>query len=114
MLLVRHREQGVEAPQDAIAAPFFRELDGGAREIRGKALEFLLELVEERERVGRCAGETAQDLAAAKHAHLLGVCLHHRVADSDLSVSTERDGAVASCGEDRCRSDGRKRHSTRC
>ena len=59
-------EQRLEPAQHAVAAPVLGELDGGAREVARVALELLLELLEERERVGGRAGEAGEQLAAAR------------------------------------------------
>jgi hypothetical protein len=96
---VRDGQQRVEAPENAIAAPFLGQLDGRPRKVRRETLELLLELVEERERVGRGAREPAEHLSAAKQAHLLGIGFHDRLANGHLTVAAERDLAVAPNGE---------------
>ena len=48
---------------------------------------------------------TRQQLAAAQRADFLGVRLHYRLTDGDLSVASERDLAVAAHREDRGRAD---------
>ena len=109
MLLVGDDEQRLEPAQHAVAAPVLGQLDGGARHVAGIALELLLELLEQRHRVGGGAGEPGDDLAAADHAHLLRVRLHHGVADRDLPVAADGDLAVAPNGEDGRRADARER-----
>ena len=66
VLLVGDDEQRLEAAQHAVAAPILRQLHGRARHVAGIALELLLELLEQRHGVGGGAGETGEDLAAAK------------------------------------------------
>src|SRR5712671_109980 len=100
MVTVGNREQGVEASQHAIAPPVLRELHGGALQIAGIAFQLFLELLEQRKRIGRCAGESGQQLAAVKRAHLLRIRLHHRLTDSDLTVTAECDLSVPANRED--------------
>ena len=59
------QQQRLEAAQVAIAAPVLRELDRGAREV-AELLELAFEALEQRERVGRAAGEPAEHLAIAE------------------------------------------------
>ena len=73
--------------------------------LSGIPLELLLELLEQRERVGGGAGEARQQLAAAQRADLLGVGLHHGLADGHLAVAAERDLSVAADREDGGRAD---------
>src|SRR6185295_5092864 len=91
MFFVRDGEQRLETPQDAIAAPFLCQLDGGARKVGGKALQLLLELVEERQRVGGRARKPSDHPATAQQTHLLSVRLHDGLAHRDLSVTTKRN-----------------------
>ena len=100
VLLVDDDEQRLEPAEHAVAAPVLGQLDRGAREVVRIALELLLELLEEREGVGRGAGEAGEHLAAAQRAHLLRVRLHDRLADGHLTVAADRDAAIAADGED--------------
>src|SRR5438128_11248433 len=77
-----------------IGPPVLRELDRRPRQVARVALELLLELFEQRERVRRGAGEPGEDLPALERAHLVGVGLHHRVADRDLAVAAQGHVAV--------------------
>jgi hypothetical protein len=72
-LLVGHEQERLEPPQVAIRAPFLGQLDGGAREVLVVALQLGLELLEEREGVGRGAGEPRQHPRHRAGAHLDGV-----------------------------------------
>ena len=92
-------EQRLEPAQDAIAAPVLGQLHRRAGQVARIALELLLELLEQRDRVGGGAGETGEELAAAERPDLLRVRLHDRLADGDLAVAAERDFAVAADGE---------------
>ena len=60
VLAVGDDEQRLEPAQHAVAAPVLGQLDRGARQVAGIALELLLELLEQRERVGRGAGEAGE------------------------------------------------------
>jgi hypothetical protein len=46
VVTVGNREQGVETPQHAIAAPIFRQLDGGSLQVARIAFQLFLELLE--------------------------------------------------------------------
>ena len=65
VLRVAHQQQRLEAAQVAIAAPVLRELDRGARQV-AELLELAFEALEQRERIGRAAGEAAEHLAVAE------------------------------------------------
>ncbi len=96
---VTDQQQRLEAAQVAVGAPVLRELDGRAREV-AELLELALEALEQREGVGRAAGETAEHLALVQLAHLAGVALHHGVAERHLAVAADGDDAVAPDAED--------------
>src|ERR1041384_4042183 len=95
MLLIRDDEQRLPAAPHAVRAPVLGELHGGPRQIRRIALELLLELLEQRESIGRGAGKAGEDLPAAQRAHLVGVGFHHGLTDRDLAVAADGDFAVA-------------------
>src|SRR5687768_13734229 len=109
VLAVDDDEQRLEPAEHAVAAPVLRELDGGARQVARVALELLLELLEEGERVGRGSGEAGEQLAAAEGANLVRVRLHDGLADGHLPIAPESDLAVAAHGEDGRGADARKR-----
>ncbi len=75
------QQQGLEAPQRAVGAPVFGELDRRTREV-AVLLQLALEALEQRERIGRAAGESREHLVAVQAAHLAGIALHDRVADA--------------------------------
>ena len=58
LLRIADQQQRLEAPQVAVRAPVLRELDGGAREV-AVLLELAFEALEQREGIGRAAGEAA-------------------------------------------------------
>src|SRR5881396_1337014 len=99
-LLVGHREQCLEAAQHPVRAPVLGELHGRPRQVAGVALQLLLELLEQREGVGRRARKAGEDLAALQGPDLGRIRLHDRVAHRDLTVATHSDGAVPADGED--------------
>ena len=99
ILRVADQQQRLEAPQVAIAAPVLRELDRRASQI-AELVELAFEALEQREGIGRAAGEAAEHLAIAEGPHLAGVALHDGVAEGDLSVAADGDGAVAPHGQD--------------
>ena len=100
MLQVGHDQQRLEPAEDPVAAPVLGQLDRGAREVGGVAVELLLELLVQGQRVGHRPGEPRQHLAALEGAHLGGPRLHHGLADGDLPVAAEGDAAVLADGED--------------
>jgi hypothetical protein len=97
---IRNGEQRLETAQEPIRAPVLGQLDGGARQVARIALELLLELLEERERVGNRPGEAGQDLAVAQLPDLHGTGLHDGLTDRDLAVTAERDAAAVPNGDD--------------
>ena len=102
-VLVADDQQRLEATQHAVAAPVLGQLDNGLGQVFAVALELLLELLEEREGIGRRAGETGDELAVAQTAHLLRRGLRHRLAHRHLPVAADGDLPIAADGEDgRC------------
>src|SRR5205085_167719 len=57
VLPVRDGEERLEPTEHPIAAPVLRQLHRGTRDVPGIPLELLLELLEQRERIGDRAGE---------------------------------------------------------
>ena len=92
-LLVGHDQQRLELAQHLVGAPVLGELDRGALEVAAVLVELRLEAGEERERVGRRAGESRNDLAALQAADLRRRLLHDRVAQRDLAVRGHRHRA---------------------
>src|SRR5438067_1261013 len=105
---VGHGEQRLEPPQHTVAPPLLRQLDRGTGYVAGIALELLLELLEEGERVRHGAGEARQQAAAAQEPDLLRVVLHYRIADGHLPVAAQSDFPVAADGEDGGGTDARQ------
>src|SRR6185437_4741170 len=63
-------------------------------------LELGLEPLEQSEGVGGGAGETADHVALAQATDLFGVRLDDGLADGDLTVAADHDGAALTDGED--------------
>ena len=99
MLAVADQQERLEASKIAVTSPVLGELDGGAREV-AELLELAFEAFEQGEGVGGSAGVTAQYLAIAERTHLARVALHHGVAEGDLSIAADGDGAVSPHGQD--------------
>jgi hypothetical protein len=60
------QQHRLEAAQHAVGAPVLGELDGGAHQVALVLLELGLEALEQRERVGRGAGEAGQHLGRGR------------------------------------------------
>ena len=84
----------------AVGAPVLGELDAGALQLIGEALELGLQPLEQGEGVGGGAGEAGDDIAAADAAHLLGVALDDGLAEGDLAVAGDHHLAALADGED--------------
>ena len=64
-------------------------------------LELLFQPLEQGERIGGCAGETADHLAIlAQPADLAGIGLHHRIAHADLTVAGDHRAAFLAHPDD--------------
>src|ERR1700729_3019859 len=87
-------EQGLQAPQAAIAAPILCQLDGRTREI-AEFFELALEALEQSESISRTAGKAGEHLAAIKPPHLACIGLHHALSQGDLAIAADRDAAIA-------------------
>ena len=90
---IGHREHRLQAAQDAIGAPVLGKLDRRAREMALVLLELRLEALEQREGIRRRAGEARQHLVVVQPAHLARRRLDDDVAERDLAVAAQRDGA---------------------
>ena len=97
--LVRDAEQRLEPAQAAVGAPVLRELDRGAREV-AVLLQLALEPLEQREGIGRAAGEPGDHASLVQPAHLARIRLHDGVAERDLAVAAHGDETVAAHAED--------------
>ena len=100
VLRVRDDQQRLEPAQHAVRAPVLGELDGRAHEV-AVLLQLGLEVLEQREGIGRTAGKTREHLALVEAAHLARVALHDLVAERDLAVAAQRHPAVAAHADDR-------------
>ena len=87
-------------PEIAVGAPVLGELDAGALELIGEALELGLKPLEQGEGVGGGAGEAGDDIAVADAADLLGVALDDGLAEGDLAVAGDHHLAALADGED--------------
>src|SRR5690606_7779026 len=97
---VRDAEQRLEPAQHPVGAPVLRELDRAARQV-AVLVELLLEQLEQRECIGRAAGESGEHAAVAKATDLAGIAFHDLVAHRDLAVAPDRDAAVTAYTKNR-------------
>ena len=74
-LIVHDDQHRLEPAQHAVGAPVLGQLDRRALEVAAILLQLRLEPREQRERVGRRAGEAGQDLVVVEPADLAGACL---------------------------------------
>lgn len=88
---VGHGQHGLQAAQHAVGAPVARQLDGGAHQMALVLLQLGLEALEQREGIGRRAGEARQHLLAVELAHLARAGLDDGVAQRDLAVAADGD-----------------------
>ena len=66
VVVVGDREHRLEPAQHAVGAPVLGQLDRRARQVAPVLLELGLEALEQRERVGRRAGEAGEHVAACR------------------------------------------------
>lgn len=95
MFGVGHDQHGFESAQDAVGTPVAGQFDRGAHQVALVLFELGLEAFLQRERVGRGAGETGQDLVVIEAADLAGRALDDDVAQGDLAIAAERDTVAA-------------------
>ena len=86
-LRVHDDQHRLEPAQHPVGPPVLGQLDGGALEVAAVLLQLRLEAREEREGVGRRAGEAGQDLVVVQPADLLRALLDDGVAEGDLAVA---------------------------
>ena len=98
---VSHREHGLESAQHAVGTPVFGKLDRGTDQMAGVLLQLCLKSLEECERISRAAGEPGEHLAIVQTADLACARLDHDVAERDLTVTAQRNAAVATDRDDR-------------
>ena len=91
---VGHHQERLQAPQRAVGAPLLRQLHRRPRQVAAVFLQLRLEALEEREGVRRRAGEAGHHAAVVQLAHLARGGLHHGLADGDLAVPRDGDGAA--------------------
>ena len=94
---VGDREHGFEPAQDAVGAPVFRQLDGGAHQVALMFVELGVEALEQRESVSRRTGEAGQDPVVMQPANFFCALLDDDVAESDLAIAAHRDLRAATC-----------------
>ena len=99
-LAVGHRHHRLQPAQIAVGAPVLGELDAGAGQLAGVALQLGFQPLQQGEGVGGAAGEAGDDVAAAELAHLLGVGLDHGLAEADLAVAGHGHLGALADGED--------------
>src|SRR4029077_11604072 len=99
LVRVTDQQQRLEPSQVAVGAPVLGELDRRTREV-GVLLELRLKALEQRERVGRAAGESRQHPIVGEAAYLARVALHDAVTQRYLAVAPQGDGPVAAHAED--------------
>ena len=93
-VLVEDDQHGLEAPQDAVAPPVLGQLDGRSFQIASILLQFGLEPREQRERIGRGAGKSGQNVIVVEPANLAGALFDDGLAEGHLAVAGQ-DGVVA-------------------
>src|SRR5207244_2187736 len=91
---VEDDEHGLETAEDAVGAPVFGELDGGALEVPAELFELRLEAREQRERIGGGAGKARENPVVVEAADLLRALFDDYLSEGDLAVAGE-DGVVA-------------------
>ena len=94
VLQVGHDQQRLQPAENPVAAPVLGQLHRRSRQVARIAIQLLLELFVQGERIGHRAGKPGQHLSALHGAHLVGVRLDDGLADADLAVAAERDPAV--------------------
>src|SRR5262249_37514475 len=97
--LVEHDQHRFESPQDAVAAPVLRELDGRALEVPAELFELGLESREQREGVRRRPGESGQNPIVVQPPDLLRPLLDDRLPEGDLPVTGENSVITVSNGQ---------------
>ena len=114
---IGHQQQRFQVAQNAVRAPFLGQFHDAARQVAVELLQLGFEAREQREGVGRGAGETGQDLVVVEPAQLSGGRLSGLPAQGDLAVAGHHDFAVAAHTQDCCRTDsppGTRRHGWDC
>ena len=103
VLRVRHQQQRFQVAQHAVRAPLLGQFHHRARQIAVELLQLRFEAREEREGVGRGAGEARQNLVVVEAAQLPGRRLQHLVPERHLPVAGHHDLVVAAHADHRRR-----------
>src|SRR5262249_26784886 len=90
----------LQPAKNAVGAPIFGELGGGARHAALMVLQLRLEALQKGEGVGRGPGEAGEHLAVVQLANLVGIAFHHDVAKRHLAITTDGHAAVTPYSED--------------
>ena len=94
-------QHGLQLAHGLVAAPFLRQLDGGALQIAGILLQLRLKAVTEREGVRNRSGKAGDDLTAVDAANLVrGRLEDGAFAHRHLTVARDGDFAVLPDGAD--------------
>ena len=100
-ILVGDDHHGFEPAQVTVGPPVLGELDRRPHELAAILFELRFKPLEQRKRIGGGAGKAADDLSAAKPAHLAGVGFDDGLADRDLAVAADGDKPALADGQDR-------------
>src|SRR6185437_10554046 len=90
-----------EPPEIAVGAPVLGELDAGAFQLVGEALELALQPLEQGEGVGGRSGEAGDDIACADAPHLARRTFDDGLAEGDLAVAGDHHLAALADGQNR-------------
>src|SRR5262249_1324189 len=97
---ISDNHHGFKKAQVSIRPPILRKLDRRTGELPRILLEFGFQPLKKSEGVGRGAGESADHVALAEPADLLGVGFDNGLADRDLAVATNDNATGLANGED--------------
>src|SRR5260370_4385424 len=98
---VGNDQQGFQMAQRAVLAPFLGQLDRRLLEIAGKLLQLAFKALKKRNRVGRGACETGNDLVVVEAARLARRVLHHVIAHGHLAIGDEHHLVVLAHAQNR-------------
>ena len=84
--MIRHRQQGFQAPQVAIRAPILRQINAGAFQLIREAFQLGFQPFQKRKGIRGGAGEARQHLAAGNPADFARIALHHGLPKRDLPI----------------------------
>ncbi len=92
--------EGLQVPQHPVRPPVLRQFHGGPQQVAVVLFELLVEAVEEREGVRRCAGKPDNDPVVEQPADLAGPVLDDRLVVRDLAVAGHDQLVLVADGED--------------